>query len=129
MERVQNIILRQGAHWKAYMYGWWAVETFSTRDLLGWCGLQYLPETGEIEVGYLLGRDYWGNGFATEAARASIDYGFENLEIDNIIAVVHPGNLASIHVIEKLGMAFTGRFTYFDMPVLRYSLMRRETNG
>lgn len=126
MERVQNLIAHQIAHWKEHGYGWWAVTNRESGCLLGWCGLQHLPETGETEVGYLLGKDYWGQGFATEAARASLDFGFGRLGLKEIIALVHPHNKASIHVIEKLGMAYLGQFRYFEMELLKYRTTRDE---
>jgi ribosomal-protein-alanine N-acetyltransferase len=125
-ERVHHLIANQITHWGAHGYGWWAVQERLSGALLGWCGLQYLPETDEIEVGYLLGREYWGRGFATEAARASVDFGFNRLQLENIIALVHPQNKASIRVIEKLGMTFTGRFQYFGMEMLRYILKKSK---
>ena len=53
-ERVQKMIAAQLNHWKAHAYGWWAMELRSTHEFAGWSGLQFLPETQETEVGYLL---------------------------------------------------------------------------
>ena len=122
IETVQNIIKYQFTMWERYGYGWWAVILRDSSELLGWCGLQYLPETDETEVGYLLGQVYWAKGYATEAAQASIKYGFETLRLKEIIGVVHPQNQPSIHVIEKLGMTFVDRTYYFGMQVFRYRI-------
>jgi RimJ/RimL family protein N-acetyltransferase len=123
-ERVERLVAGQLKHWAEHNLGWWAVEPCVKSELIGWNGLQFLPETGEVEVGYLLSRAYWGQGLATEGARASIRYGFETLGLDQIVAIVHPENRASQRVIEKLGMSLVDRTHYFGMEVLRYRLDR-----
>ncbi len=123
LERVQKLVARQIAHWDEHGFGWWAVEPrgpHGGQGLAGWNGLQFLPETGEIEVGYLLDRAHWGKGLATEGGLASLQFGFQTLGLESIIAVVHPDNKASSRVIEKLGMSLVDRTNYFGMDVLRY---------
>src|SRR5512137_2872803 len=66
--RVDRLIAHHRNHWAERGLGWWAVERHAPSGLIGCAGLEYLPETGETEVAYLLGRDYWGQGLATEAA-------------------------------------------------------------
>ncbi len=125
-ERVERFIRHQIAHWEQFGYGHWGVELTASSELMGWAGLQFLPETGETEVAYMLGKPYWGQGYGTEAARRALDYGFATLGLRQIIALVHPDNAASNHVIEKLGMPFTGRCVYFGMEVNRYLLNRER---
>jgi len=124
-EEVCEQVLGQIAHWDEHGYGWWAVEPRSERKLIGWSGLQYLPDTDEIEVAYCLAKPFWGKGMATEAARAGLRFGFEELGLDSIVAIVHPDNAASIRVIEKLGMSFVDRSRYFGMDCLRYRIERQ----
>ena len=84
-----------------------AVREQETRRLAGWVGLGRLeinPE--EIEIYYGMGRESWGRGYATEAARELLKYGFENLKLDRIVAIVLPDNHASVRVIEKIGLKF-----------------------
>ncbi len=121
-ERVHKLIAKQLRHWEMYNLGWWAVETRTGGELIGWNGLQYLPETDEVEIGYLLRHASWGQGLATEAGREGLAYGFETLGLSTIIAVMHPENIASQRVAEKLGMIFTGEAVYFAMPVYRYAV-------
>jgi ribosomal-protein-alanine N-acetyltransferase len=71
LKKTQTYIEGQLEHWAAHGFGHWALENGS-HDLLGWCGLQFLPETNETEVAYCLGKPFWGKGYATEAARASL---------------------------------------------------------
>jgi ribosomal-protein-alanine N-acetyltransferase len=123
-ERVERIIAHQLDHWAEHRLGWWAVEPRGKGELIGWNGLQFLPETDEVEVGYLLSKAYWGQGLATEGARAGLQYGFEVLGLDQIIGLVHPENRASQRVLEKLGMSFVDRSRYFGLELLRYRLDR-----
>ncbi len=124
LDRVERLVQRQIDHWQAHHYGWWAVIPHGQVDLAGWNGLQYLPETGEIEVGYLLSKPFWGRGYATEGTLATLEFGFFTLELDEIVGLVHPDNLASQRVLEKSGLTYTRRAAYFDMELLRYSIMR-----
>jgi RimJ/RimL family protein N-acetyltransferase len=75
---------------------------------IGWCGLKYFLETDEVDLGYRLKRSYWGQGFATEASKACLEYGFKVLRINRIIAKAMPENIGSIKVMQKLGMTFRG---------------------
>ena len=123
-ERVQKIISNQLQHWEEHGYGWWALEPRSNKELIGWSGLQFLPETVEVEVGYLLGKPFWGQGLATEAAQASVKYGFEQLGLETIVGIVHPENVASQRVIEKSGLSFVDRTRYFGMDCYHYRMER-----
>jgi ribosomal-protein-alanine N-acetyltransferase len=127
IERVRGLIERQFTQWKEYSLGWWAVVPHGGSDLIGWNGLQYLAETGEVEVGYLLSKQFWGQGFATEGAKASLKFGFEQLKLKQIIGLTHPENIASQHVLEKCGLTFEERKAYFGMELLRFVLQRKET--
>lgn len=75
---------------------------------LGWCGLKYHPETNEIDLGYRFKKKYWGKGYATEASKLSLDYGFNELGHKRIIAKTMPDNIGSIKVMQKIGMTFRG---------------------
>jgi ribosomal-protein-alanine N-acetyltransferase len=123
-ESVRRFIQNQIDSWAHNGYGWWAVEPRNSKLLLGWCGLQYLPETDETEIGFLLSRDVWGRGYATETARISLRFGFTNFDFPEIIGLAHPQNRASIRVLEKLGMDFNGLKFYFGMDLNKYSISR-----
>jgi len=124
LERVRKFIERQLAHWETHGFGWWAVVLNGHEELIGWNGLQFLPETGEIEVGYLLSKPFWGQGLAPEGAYAALVFGFETLNLERIIGLVHPDNVASRRVLEKIGMSFIDRASYFGMEVCRYRIER-----
>jgi len=124
MERVLRIIEGQLTHWAEHGFGWWAVVLHGQEELMGWNGLQFLPETNETEVGYLLSRRFWGRGYTTEGARAALQFGFERFELEQIIGLVHPENIASQRVLEKAGLKFTNQAKYFGMELYRYMVYR-----
>ena len=129
-ERVDQFIRDQLRRWRRDGFGLWAVELRDRPGLIGWAGLQKLPlmpktqgavaEWQEVEVGYLLRSAYWGQGLATEAALASLHYGFETLKLPRIVAIVHRDNAASQRVAQKLGMHCDGEAVYWGMPALHY---------
>ena len=120
VEGVQKMIGRLLTHWQEKKYGLWAVESRTTGNLLGRCGLQYIPETDEVEVDFILDRHHWGQGLATEAGQASLQYGYEVLKLASVVGIVHPDNLASQRVLTKLGMQFVEEAEYFGMACYRY---------
>ena len=122
MDRVEMLIERQIKLWQDYGYGWWAVVPHAEQQLIGWSGLQYLPDTDEIEIGYLLSKPFWGNGLATESAIAGLNFGFDELSLREIIGIVHPENLASQGVLKKIGMKFVKKAHYFAMDCNLYKV-------
>ena len=92
---------------------------------MGRCGLNYLTETDEVEVDFILGTQFWGQGFATEAGQAGLRYGFENLDLDIIVGIVHADNVASQRVLEKIGMRLMEAKEQFGIPCYRYAIKRR----
>jgi RimJ/RimL family protein N-acetyltransferase len=101
-------------------YGRWACVLKETGAVIGFCGLKYLPDLDAVDVGYRFLPQYWGQGLATEACRASLEFGFTTLHLDQIIALVLPENVASIRVLEKAGMQADGQFVYDALHALRY---------
>jgi RimJ/RimL family protein N-acetyltransferase len=120
LESVKRLVANQLEHWATHGYGWWAVEHRSAGELIGWCGLTYLPETNETEVAYLLAEPYWGQGLATEAAARALKFGFDQVKVGDIVGIVHPENLASQRVLEKIGFEFVEAAEYFGMVCNRY---------
>jgi RimJ/RimL family protein N-acetyltransferase len=120
LEKLQRFVAGQQAHWEEHGYGNWGILPDGEREIIGWAGLQYLPELGETEVGFLLDRPFWGKGYATEAALASLRFGFEGFNLDHIIALVHPENLASRRVIEKCGLTYEESLSLWGMELMRY---------
>ena len=124
--QVQRMIERIRTHWQDKGYGLWAIELRATGALLGRCGLQHLEETDEVEIDFIFSRDHWGNGFATEAGKASLQYGLEQLRLQTIVGIVHPENLASQRVLEKVGMAQIEKTEYFGMACYKYEIQQTD---
>lgn len=94
--------------------GAWAIAEKSSGQVVGTVILKQLPDgdgqlTQDYEIGWNLRQASWGKGYATEAARPAIAYGFQSLNLPIIYAVTHPANQASIHVTQRLGMTPLGR--------------------
>jgi len=88
--------------------GLWGVVPQGTEFPIGYCGLSWFPDVGgspETEIGYRLVRARWGQGYATEAARAVLQQAFESLGLERVVAIIDPASIASIRVAQKLGMA------------------------
>lgn len=95
---------RRLERWRKQGFGQLGVFDKSNGKLIGYSGLQYLDSTPEVEIYYGFFKDYWGKGIATEAAKANLRYGFEEIKLDRIVAVTHPENEVSKKVLKKLGM-------------------------
>jgi len=107
-------------------YGRWLMVRKEDGAVLGWCGLKYLPETQETDIGYRLFKKYWGAGYATEAAKACLQYGFETLKLDTIIARAMQKNVASVNIMKKLGMTFWKEALCDQQPGVYYKITRPE---
>ncbi|MFC0525551.1 GNAT family N-acetyltransferase [Pontibacillus salicampi] len=102
---------KQWIEWNKRLYkqegiGLWIVEDRKTSCFVGQCGLVPQEIQGEkrLEIGYLLSREQWGNGFATEAAQACRDYAFHVLEVAEVISIIDIRNTPSINVAKRIGM-------------------------
>ncbi|MDI9257204.1 GNAT family N-acetyltransferase [Flavobacterium sedimenticola] len=98
--------------YQQYGYGRWAVIHKETGEFLGWCGLKFSPDDNETDLGFRFFRKYWNQGYATETAKACIDYGFNELQLIKIVGRAMEANTASIRVLEKVGMSFVGKFEF-----------------
>lgn len=90
-------------HWTLRGYGTWAVERKGDGAMMGRVGMINPEGWPGLEVGWTLGRPYWGKGYATEAASAAMRYAFLTQPVDKMISVIHPENKASQAVAQRLG--------------------------
>lgn len=103
VESWRDIAMHIG-HWALRGYGQWALERKEDGESIGSAGLWNPPGWPGLEVGWKLRRDAWGNGYATEAGRAAIEWAWEEVGATELISVIRPANAASIRVAEHLGM-------------------------
>ncbi len=90
--------------YQKYGYGRLAVVLKSSSELIGFCGIKYLPQLHMDELGYRYKTRHWGNGYATEAGAAALAHARDTLGLDDVIALILDGNDASVRVATKLGM-------------------------
>lgn len=125
---VEEWIARNRRRYAKDGHGLWAMVLRTSGELIGDCGLTVQPVDGtdEIEIGYHVRRDHWGQSLATEAARASRDYGFAHLPVDHIISLIRPENLPSRRVAEKNGMTVWKEIIRKGIPHLVYKIQRTD---
>jgi RimJ/RimL family protein N-acetyltransferase len=102
-EKIVQYVINQ---YKENGYGRWLVAEKETGNPIGWCGLKFHTDTKETDIGYRLLESAWGQGYATESAKACIDYGFKHFNLNRIIGDAMKENTASINVFKKLGMTY-----------------------
>jgi RimJ/RimL family protein N-acetyltransferase len=121
LEESATLIGRIGASFETHGYGLWAVEVRGEASFIGFVGLAQvdpaLPFAPAVEVGWRLARAYWSRGFATEAALAVVDFGFEQHKLEEIVSFTSTGNLRSRRVMERIGMRRDSDDD-FDHPLL-----------
>jgi RimJ/RimL family protein N-acetyltransferase len=110
--------------WGERGHGMFAVLDSRSCRFLGVVGLDYWAEFDEMEVGWVLRRDAWGQGFATEAARACITWGFSHLRTPYMTSMIRPDNRRSVAVAERIGMSVLRPDVLFEKAVIVYALSR-----
>jgi RimJ/RimL family protein N-acetyltransferase len=114
---------------EAYVF---AIVRKSNADLVGYCDIELKPDTQEGEIAYWIGRPYWWQGYATEAAKCLVQFGFEALGLARIYAYVLKRNRRSAHVLEKAGLSLeatrekSARKDGVDEDIEIYGLLRQD---
>lgn len=113
-------------HWQLGGSGMWAVEQKDTGTFVGMVGFAHPDGWAGFELAWTLVRQWWGLGYATEGARAALDYAFTVLKKDRVISLIHPENQASIRVAERLGETLQGRTEMMGQERLVYGIDRES---
>ena len=107
-QQSDRLVERIEADFELYGYGLWALETRATGEFVGFTGLSKVSFeasfTPAVEVGWRLARSAWGRGYATEAARASLAYGFDEVGLSEVVSFTAAGNRRSRTVMERIGL-------------------------
>ena len=115
-EETYDFIQRLKKHFKEKGFNYFATEILETGEFIGFIGLAYQDYESEftpnVDIGWRLKKEAWGNGYATEGAKRCIDFGFENLNLDKIISVCTEKNFNSENVMKKIGMKKVGEFNH-----------------
>lgn len=111
---------------QTYGFGLWSVFPRKENILIGLCGFRFFHKPPELQLIYTIAPTYWLQGLATEAARAMLRYGFEELKFTRIITSADAPNAASLRVMEKAGMTFEKRVLIEGQDIVYYALMREN---
>jgi RimJ/RimL family protein N-acetyltransferase len=125
-EETESALVAAIEHWARHDFGIWIVHDRENDRFLGRCGLRYFQDTPDIELSYSFGKPAWGRGIASEAAAASMNFGFEHLRLERIIAIAMPENTGSRRVMEKLGMHYEKNALFFGFDHVFYAITRAE---
>ncbi|WP_035797028.1 GNAT family N-acetyltransferase [Kitasatospora mediocidica] len=123
LEQTAEAIERWEEDWDDEGFGLFAVELLGSGELIGFAGLsvpEFLPEVlPSVEIGWRLGRQFWGQGYASEAAHAVLEFALEDRGLDRVISICRLGNDASENVMRKLGMELESETTHpaFGFPL------------
>ena len=121
VEQARQILLDHPiADYRKYGFGRGACILKSTGEQIGFAGLKYLEELGEVDIAYRFLPAHWGQGFATEAALASVRFGFAELGLKRIVGLVMPENIASARVLEKTGLHYVETVTFWGHQFSKY---------
>lgn len=122
----RNVAMMIG-HWHMRGYGPWIITRRSDGAIIGRAGLWHADGGPGVELGWMIRRDAWGQGFATEAARAALDWAWEHVHTDRIVSVINTDNRQSIRIAEKLGQNLERREQVNGSEVCTY-VSRRAAN-
>ena len=110
-------------------YGRFACVWKQTGRVVGFCGPKFLPDTGDVDLGYRFLPNFWGMGLATESGQAAVDYARQKLGLRRLVGWVHPDNGASARVLTKLGFSFERRTTIKDISGVDFDLYAKLLEG
>jgi RimJ/RimL family protein N-acetyltransferase len=113
-------------HWALRGYGLWAVDERASGELIGRIGLINPVDWPGPEIAYTLGKAWWGRGYATEGARAAMDWAFTHRDFDELISLIDPANSGSIAVAARLGERLKSETDLWGNRVLIYAISRAD---
>lgn len=119
---VKNIMESFENHWVKNNYGVWAVINKENNKLIGHCGVKNIDNTNDIELLYAFDSTSWGHGYATESAKAVIEFVKSQLKLSKLVALAYPDNEKSCNVIKKLGFKYKSEGKYFGVNLSYYEL-------
>jgi RimJ/RimL family protein N-acetyltransferase len=114
-------------HQEQHGFSAWLVEEKASGAVIGHCGLVHILGQEEVELIYALGKNHWSKGYATDAAQAVLDYAFDTLQLNHVIALAMPQNSASQRVMQKIGMVYQGISSdYYNTELVVYAQQQRD---
>ncbi|MFJ8668167.1 GNAT family N-acetyltransferase [Streptomyces sp. NPDC093600] len=135
LEETAEDIERWEEEWDEEGFGLFAVELIASGELIGFAGLsvpEFLPEVlPAVEIGWRLGRPFWGQGYASEAAHAALEFALQDRGLDRVVGIAHISNTASENIMRKLGMTPERDVNHpvFGVPLRVYAIDLTEYQG
>ena len=123
IEEAEKFLLHYD-HYRKYGFGRRAVMRKTDNIFLGWCGLKYIEDIDEYDIGFRFFKKFWGQGYATESAKACLELGFKKFNLPVIIGRALKENTASIHVLQKIGLSFYKEVDLEGKPGVIYRKFR-----
>lgn len=115
-----SVFIKNYRQYQEYGFGRWAAINKETNEFIGWCGLKYSKELKEHDLGFRFFKRNWNKGYATEAAKACIKFGFNTFKIKQILGRAMKENQSSIKVLIKSGMQFSHNYEFDSKPGVIY---------
>lgn len=109
-----------------YGFGATAMIWKETGEFFGWSGLMTMEDLNETEIGYGMTKEFWGKGIGFECAKVWLEYGFEELNLERIVALADPDNIGSWRIMEKLGMTFEKMIEHHGFECKFYAISKDE---
>lgn len=120
--RVKKII----SHWGKYKFGDFIIFDKKTLEPIGFGGLHYKRDGGNINISYIVAKDFWGQGYGYEITQTLIEYGFNTLGLTKIVAEIDPQNIPSIKLVEKYGFQYNRTIEYEGFERFEYIISNPE---
>ena len=122
-DRIKQKVVELQNHWDQYQFGRCAVFDKVAKKIIGLCGLHHSEDFKDgIELSYIFFPEFWKKGFAREAAKACIDYGFHTLKLKQIIAITQKANIKSRQLLQTIGMEYIRSFELFNAQQCMYTI-------
>jgi RimJ/RimL family protein N-acetyltransferase len=125
-ERCAEAAIERAEHWREHGFGLWLMRDAQTGEVIGRGGLLATEDTGctEVEVGWAVIPERWGNGYATELAEAAVAYAFDTLDLQAVVAFALSHNFASRRVMDKTNFRYERDLLHSGLPHLLYRRRR-----
>jgi len=128
IEQTKKRVIYLEEHWNVFGFGDWAIISKLDSKVIGFAGLHFIKNVAEVNIGYAFSQSVWRKGFAYEACKEIMKYGFDLLKLEQIIAVIWPINLVSINLVKKCGFEYWKDITWQGSERVVYSIDRKLIN-
>lgn len=125
-EQIQGFVDRQIKTYADGGFCRWKLLAKPSREMIGFCGVGLWRDSPHLEIGWWLARSQWGRGLATEAARVALRDAFERVQLDRVVSIALPANIASIRIMRKLGLQLECEFESEGLHLVRHAITRSE---